>query len=272
MPIAPAPIGQEVRYLIELGLAQLQVNTPDPQLAGGEGDGSGHKLSLMHALEQAANSHLREGARLWVEDFGEWSLELACTLIEHFKLESIPTEANLPPQIDATAKRSPREMLALTPAMVGDRYHVTAYYPQIGSIPDVQQMSELFDKRQASWDDLMEARGKTDPLGELVKITAHWLLTQSPQGQQDMMVWVARYRGDEEQAKALIEQGMMTEDGSTTAEILPEAQQAAEGAVMHLPDFAGAALGGINQGALEAPSIQADGIATSEVAAPAVQV
>lgn len=270
-PIAPAPIGPEVRYMIELGLQQLQINTPDPQLAGGQGDDSGHKVSLLHALNQNANSHYREGAREWVEDFGEWALELGCTLIEHFKLDDgIPVEENLPPQIDTEQRRSPRASISLTPNMVGWRYGVTAFYPSLGSVPEVQQISELYDKHQASWDDLMEARGKNDAMGELIKIVAHWQLVGTEQGQADLRVLIARYRGDEEKAQQLIAQGQMTPDGSTTAEITPEAMQAAQGAVgRQMPSFGGAAIGGQMSAALGTGPANADGIAQSAVAGSA---
>lgn len=273
-PIAPAPLGPEVRYLIELGLAQLQLNSPDPQLHGGSGDDPGYKVSLLHALQQQANTHMRDGLREWVEDVGEWSLELAGALIRHFKLDGIPVEENLPPTIDTSARRTPRKAINLTETMLGGRYHVTAFYPSVGSIPEVQQISELYDKHQASWDDLMEARGKNDAMGELVKITAHWALVGTPEGQNDLRVWIARYRGDEEQAKALIEQGMLTPDGSTTAEITPEAMAAAQGAVGRMGGGGGfpagaASMGGIMSGATQGASIQRAGIAESAVGAPA---
>jgi hypothetical protein len=265
-PIAPAPIGPEVSFLIELGLAQLQINTPDPQLSGGKGDDSGHKLSLLHALSQAASTWMKDGAREWVEDFGEWCLEGAGNLIRHFKLDGIPVEENLPPSIDMAARRTPRKAINLTENMLGGRYHVTAFYPSIGSLPEVEQMSGLYEKRQASWDDLMEARGKNDALGELVRITAHWMLVGTPEGQRDLQMWIMRYRGDEEQARALIEEGQLTEDGSTAAEITPEAMAAAQQAVGGMAGGqAQQSLAGTVGGALEAAPNMADGIAASAI-------
>lgn len=266
-PIAPAPLAPYVQYLIELGLQQLQINTPDPQLHGGPGDDSGYKLNLLHALAENANSWLREGAREWTEEFGEWAIELACALVEHFKLEDgIPVEENLPPQIDTAERRTPRKSIVLTPRMVGYRYNVTAFYPATGSLPDIQQVSDLYDKRQASWDDLMEARGKSDPMAELVKITAHWLLVGTEQGQNDLRTMVERYRGDEEKAQELIQMGQMAGDGSTAAEITPEAMAAAQQAVGGGgPNYGAAALGGVYGGALEAGPQQMAAVGASMV-------
>ncbi len=278
LPVAPAPMGDAVRYMIETDLGILSATAPNPQQfgAGDEGAGSGRELSVSHALFQTANSHVKEGLRQWVEDVAEWELELHCALIRTFKLDGIAVTSNQPTTADATTARrtAPRDVFTLTPGMVGENYEVTAFYPKVGNLADVAQEIAAAKEGYSTFDRVMELKGVNDPFTERVKIAAdRYLLT--PQGELLQQIYLSRYRGDEEAAQKLIEQLQMAEDGTPAAEISPEAMTAAQQAVgeqmgagggmaMGAPPGA-AALGGVVNGALQAGNELQDAQMTSDI-------
>lgn len=278
-PVAPAPLGQIVQYTIESDMALLNATVPDQQQYGGDGASSGHELSVSHALFQSANSHVREGLREQLEDLAEWNLEGADCLMEHFGLDGIPVTSNQPVTADATpGKRTPREQLVLTPGMLGGSYEITAFYPAVGNLAEVAQENALRKDGMSTFERVAEKMGVNDPFTLRVEVERDRFL-ESEQGQALKLIWLARYRGDDETAQKLIDSGALSPDGQTPmAAISPEAMGAAQGAVERMMGGAGGqgmggpspgeqALGGINAGALATASTMNDAMATSGIPA-----
>lgn len=274
-PVAPAPMGAVVQYIIESDMALLDATLPDKQQFGGEGASSGHELSVSHALFQSANSHVKEGLRQQVEDLAEWVLELFDAIMEHFDLDGIPISSNQPITADATpGRRTPRERLTLTRGMIGGDYEVTAFYPDVGNLAEVAQENALRKDGMSTFDRVAEKMGVNDPFTLRVEVERDKFL-DSPQGAALKAIWLARYRGDEEAAKKLIEAGALNPDGETPmAGIAPESMQAASGAVGRMMGGGGMgqgampgeqALGGINAGALSTGALMNDAVATSRI-------
>lgn len=275
-PVAPAPMSQVVNYLIESERAQLAATLPDPQQFGGGGASSGHELSVSHALFQSANSHIKEGLRLQVEDLAEWLLEGVDCLIERFGLDGIPVVSNQPATADAApGRRTPRETLLLTSGMVGGNYEITAFYPAVGNLAEVAQENALRKDGMSTKERVAEKMGVNDPFTLMVDIERDKFL-DSEQGQALKAIWLARYRGDDETAQKLIDQGALNPDGQTPmAAVGPEAMSAAGGAVQRMLGAGGGgmggpmpgeqALGGVIAGANQTASLMSDAVATSGI-------
>lgn len=274
-PVAPAPMGESARYMIETDLAILQASTPSPQQAGygDERPGSGRELSVSHALFQTANSHAKEGLRQAVEDLGEWELEIADSLMAHFKLDGIPVSSNQPVTAQAAAgKRAPRETLTLTRGMLNGDYELTAFYPEVGNIAEVAQEIADAQAGYSTFERVAEKKGVNDPFSLRVQILRDRYL-DSPEGQMLQNIWLARYRGDEDAAQQLIEQLKMAQDGTPAAEISPEAMTAAEQAVGQqmalpaggMPAPGDQARGGIINGGLQTGNEMTDAAMTSDI-------
>jgi hypothetical protein len=263
-PVAPAQLSPVVNYLIEAERAQLQLTAPDQSQFGGGGASSGHELSVSHALFQSANSHIKEGLRQQVEDLGEWNLELADCLMETFNLDAIPITSNQPAGADAGSSNRPvKRQLELTRGLIGENYEITAFYPAVGNLAEVAEENNLRKDGMSTFERVAEKMGVNDPYTLRVEIERDKYL-DSPEGMALKAIWLARYRGDEETAQKLIQQGALNPDGQTPMDaISPEAMAAAQAAV----GGGGAPPGGMPQGAVQAAPMGPGGPSTGESAA-----
>jgi hypothetical protein len=104
---------------------------------------------------------------------------------------------------DGTASTNQQTiMVRLKEAWIGQNYRVTAKYPPAPNPLMIQQVAQLAQMGYATFDDIMEARGKTNSLRERVRIVndKYWL---SERGQAELSAIDARRRGDIAQAQQI---------------------------------------------------------------------
>lgn len=279
MPLMTPRTGDGGRYVTQQLLGQIMQSTPDESVMGGGGGESGHQDVIQNEYFEAAEEMTLEGARQALEFVGECAAELACSAArgEWRVLDgegvNIPVYANVEiiPGND-TAKGGPlRQLSEFKEQWIGhNNYDLTAYYPQEGNLAEVAQLAELRTQGLATFDDVMEARGKTSPEVERAKIDAdRWLA--SPEGQMYLSQRFAAYRGDleaAEKARLQLEGRLSQPDPQSGVQPLPTAALAQPGQAMTgtaQPNIAQSQLAGIVSGQMQSGPIQADAQAQSNI-------
>lgn len=229
-PFVGAPTGDDARYLEEFYMGAMNANTPDEAQQGNGGGqaGSGRQLVVERGLFQTAHRQVPECGLRVARFVAMTVLKLACGLARG-EWKGMKAGVNLAFEVNVEAipgasDREGGELVELNERWVGDNYDLKATYPSRGNLAEVGQISELYDKGQATWDDLMEARGKANPMAERIKsmLDKYW---ESEQGQAELLEYALEQSGRVEQAakmKAQREQ-RMTEGGTPTAALAPEA-------------------------------------------------
>lgn len=285
-PLMAPRTGDSLRYVTQQLLGQVSDSTPDASVMGGGGGSSGHQDIIQNEYFEASQEMVLESCRQALEFVGECAAELACTAargewaVLDGKGVEIPVYVNaeVTPGND-TEKTSPlRKISAFKERWVGPGiYDLTAVYPNEGNLAEIQQTAELADKGYATFDDVMEARGKTAPEVERAKIDAdRWLKSEA--GQLYLAQRFAAYRGQLEEA----EKAKLALDGrlSGGANPLPTAalaQPALPGGMpaqppgppmtgTAMPNMAASSLGGIVGGAIGAGAQMHDAQAVSQIA------
>lgn len=202
--IAPIEHSGDTRWVVEQLAASVADATPSSAAFGGEGSSSGREAAMLHTYAMSAQSMTREGLRQAYQDAAGLLLEWACCFMRTKDIDEIPYYADVEadPQDGTASKNEQTIMVRLKEAWIGQNYKVTAKYPPAPNPVIIQQVAQLAQMGYATFDDIMEARGKTNVLRERVRIIndRYWL---SERGQAELSALDARRRGDIEQAKQI---------------------------------------------------------------------
>jgi len=202
--IAPIEHSGDTRWVVEQLGASVADATPSSAAFGGEGSNSGHEAALLHTYAMSAQSMTREGLRQAYQDAAEMLLEWACCFMRTKDLDEIPYYADVDadPQDGTASSNQQTIMVRLKEAWIGQNYKVTAKYPPAPNPIVIQQVAQLAQMGFATFDDVQEARGKTNSIRERVRIIndKYWL---SERGQAELSAIDARRRGDVEQAQQI---------------------------------------------------------------------
>jgi hypothetical protein len=231
-PFVGAPTGDDAKYLEELYMSSLRSNTPDEAQQGNGSSGqagSGRQLVVERGLFQTAHRQVPAFGLRKAKFVAVTFLKLACGLARG-EWKGMKAGVNLAFEVNVdsipgSSDRDGSELVELNERWVGDNYDLKAVYPSRGNIAEVGQLSELYDKGQASWERLMEAQGVSNADAERLKIMLdqYW---KSDAGQAELLEYALKKSGREEQAAKLkaIREQEMTEGGMPTVALAPEAQ------------------------------------------------
>ncbi len=225
--LAPEQASPDIWRLIDLEQQAVLGNTVDPTVMGRgpSADQSGHSKALSERFAETSYGMIREGLRRAKEVAGAWILEMACAFERtHGVRVPVYGTEEVPPE-EGGGRRD--VILEFREDWIGDNYSVSAEYPQVGNLAEVEQERVLWKEGASTLEDVLEKRGKTNPWAEKIKIAAdRW--EQSPLGILRWDALAARARGDEEEAQRLELQaeGLLTEAG------MPTAAQATDGEMM----------------------------------------
>jgi hypothetical protein len=228
-PFVGAPTGDGAKRLEEFHLGALRTNTPDEAQFGGSGDaGSGRQLVVERGLFHTAHRQVPAFGLRKARFVATTILKLACGLARG-EWKGMKAGVNLAFEINVEAipggsDREGTDLVELNDRWVGDNYDLKAVYPSRGNLAEVGQLSELYDKGQASWDRLMEAQGISNPDAERVK-TALDDWWKSDEGKAELREYALKRSGRTEQAAKLkaIRDQQMTPGGMPTSALAPEA-------------------------------------------------
>ena len=202
--IAPIEHSGDTRWVVEQLASSVADATPSSAAFGGEGSNSGHEAALLHTYAMSAQSMTREGLRMAYQDAAEMLLEWACCFMRTKDLDEVPYYADVEadPQDGTASNNQQTIMVRLKEAWIGQNYKVTAKYPPAPNPVVIQQVAQLAQMGYASFDDIMEARGKTNSIRERVRIIndKYWM---SDRGQAELSAIDARRRGDIQQAQQI---------------------------------------------------------------------
>src|SRR5215471_5088360 len=203
-PIAPIEHSGDTRWIVQQLGASVADATPAAAAFGGEGSSSGREAAMLHTYAMSAQSMVREGLRQAYQDAAELLLEWACCFMRTKDIPEIPYYADVEadPQDGQAGTSDQVIMVRLREDWVGPNYKVSASFPPAPNPVVIQQVAQLAQMGYATFDDVQEARGKTNSLRERVRIVndKYWL---SERGQAELAAMDARARGDIEKAKQL---------------------------------------------------------------------
>jgi len=235
-PYQGSRAGPDAQYMEQFFLSSLGQNTPDEAQFGGGGGQSGRQLVIERGLLQTAHRQIPQCGLRVTEFVAETTLRLMCGLARGQWQSTgghgvnVAFQVNVEPTPGLDGPRGRRSALEFQERWVGEMYDIRAEFPRAGNIAEIGQLSELYDKGQASWSDLMEARGKLDPMAERVKIKLdrYW---DGEEGQAELLEYALTSAGRVEQADKLkaMRTGKINAAGMPTAAVAPEAQLGAPG-------------------------------------------
>lgn len=264
-PLVMPPAPNAVKDMLQMYDRAIGSNAPSDALrgTGDQSDASGHSLTVQAGLSKAANSHILGGVRGASEWIGSTAVEMIDALQEKFPSVKVSVFPRQEVPGDASGKRKRSNALEFNAKDWNGNYTLRAYYPKVGNLAEIQQTADLADRGYASFDDVMEMRGKPSPFNERVKIAVDQFW-KSPEGMKFMMLEALRRRGDMERATMLEKQTRqeMQPDGLPTAALAPEAQAVAQlgppgqMAGVQLPNVAASALGGQVAGSMGTAQLQ----------------
>lgn len=282
VPLVAPRVGDSLRYVTDQLLGQVAQSTPDASVVGGGGGASGHQDVIQNEYFEASQEMILESARQALEFVGEIVAELACTAAkgEWRVLDGEGVEipcyvnAEVTPGNDTAKTSQLRTISTFKERWVGPGiYDLTAVYPNEGNLAETQQTADLADRGYASFEDVMESRGKTAPENERAKIDADRWYKSEP-GLIYLSQRFAAHRGDlEAQEKAKLQfEGLL----SGGPEPLPTAALAQPEPVMvpqpqgpmpgvQMPNMAASSLAGAVGGAMQTGPILADAAAQSMI-------
>lgn len=231
-PLVPAQMSPDAHHMADRLLGMLEAALPDKAvLSGDQAARSGRSLSVASTLMKVGKRQIREGVRQCVEDAAEHTLRILYGLADK---HGVPIPLYVPTDAAPDDPTAPtQQIVEFKRSWLGDRpvFGIRAYWPLVGNLAEVQQMGDLYSRGMASWDDLMETRGKVNPQLERAKIQLDkWF--NSPEGTMDQMAAAWAWRGEAEKAKALELQvaGKLSPSGMPASAVAPEAAQAAANA------------------------------------------
>lgn len=278
-PLVAPRVGDSLRYVTDQLLGQVQQSTPDASVVGGGGGASGHQDVIQNEYFEASQEMILESARVALEFTGEVAAELACTAAKgewavlDGKGVEIPVYVNaeVTPGNDTAATSPLRTISTFKERWVGPGiYDLTAIYPNEGNLAETQQTAELADRGYATFEDVMESRGKTAPEVERAKIDAdRWL--KSDEGMRYISERFAAYRGDleaKEQEELRLEGMLSGGQNPLPVDALAQQGMVPQQAPMtgtQVPNMAASQLGGIVAGAIGAGAQMNDAQAVSQI-------
>lgn len=260
VPAIPPMSSPDLWRSIQAEYLSLRENTTLEQSGAGAGD-SGHKLVVKETIAQTAKRHIREGTLDFVKFCGERAMRIFEACEREYDVKwPLQTSKDRPiGQADLPAG----SVLEWDSAWVGEgEYKLNTTYPAEYNPVRVEQAIGKIAAGIGSFEELVEASGKTDVATELAKVqqTRIWL---SPQYSEMLMTRLAKRTGDKIMLKVLDlqRQNRMTQQGGPSFEAgLPSA------AVGGGPSATQSALGGI-KAAETGPQMQ-DAAATAQITPP----
>lgn len=286
-PLVMPPAPNAVKDLFMMYDRDIGANAPSDATRGaGDSDASGHSLTVQAGMFRASNSHILDGMRRASEWIGSTAIEMLDMLQEKYpsiKVSVFPRE-EVPG--DVSGKRKRTNALEFNSKDWNGNYTLRAYYQKRGNLAEIQQTADLADRGYASFDDVIEMRGKSSAFSERVKIAvdAFW---KSPEGMKMLMLEALKRRGDMERAQLLDKQVRqeMQPNGLPTAALAPEAQMVAQlgppgqmGGIqpgaqgpmpgVTLPNQAASALGGVVAGGIGQGALMNEAQSMASIGAP----
>lgn len=284
-PFVGAPAGDDARYLEQFYMGSMRANTPSEAQFGGEADGgsqsSGRQLVVERGLFQTAHRQIPACGLRVAKFIAETSLKMFCGLARgRWKGMKAGVNVAFAVNIEAIPGMSDREasdLIEFNERWVGgENYAVKAEYPSLGNIAEVGQIFELYLKGGATWEDLMKARGKSNPMAERIKrmLDDYW---NSDMGKAELLEYAMKSSGRIEQAKKLEMQrnGEMTPDGMPMSAVAPEAlaPPVPQGAVQMAPgNPAASILGGELAAGLGTQTLGQEASLLSQIGAPTAAI
>lgn len=212
-PFSAAQVGADAWRMAEMRKSALAMHAPNPALSGsGEGDPSGHSLVVGTKLSERT----KRQARRSILDRYEFILSRAimiCLALMHELpgSEAAKDDPGLPPipvwkreedVLDDGTVESHSDTLQLNPRWVGRDYHLDAHWPEESNPLAVAQAMDKADRGYGTDEDVFEAEGKRSVTAERIKI-AVFRSMRTPEGQAELDLRAAKYRGDKERAQRL---------------------------------------------------------------------
>jgi hypothetical protein len=279
-PFVGAQAGKDAEYLEQFYMSSLKANTPGEAQFGGSPGGSpgGRQLIVERGLFQTAHRQIPDCGLRVAKFIAETTLRLACGLARG-QWKGMKSGVNIAFAVNSEpvpGGRETTEWVEFSERWVGDVYDVQAVYPNRGNIAEVGQISELYDKGQASWDRLMEVQGVNNPMAERVKIALdqYW---KSPEGHKELLDYAMQSSGRLEQLKRqeLANQQQLSQAGPggmpTSAMAVPTApaQPGQQGVMTSAPgSVAGSILGSELSAGSGLSTLPGDAQAVSQIGAP----
>lgn len=238
-PFVGAPAGPDAKLLEEFYMSSMHSNTPDEAQFGGtnSGQGSGRELVVERGLFHTAHRQIPVFGLRVSAFVAETTLRLAAGLAEGKWKGQSGTGVNLAFEVNVESmpgevEKEATDLVEFNPHWVKDNYDLRTIYPSQGNLAEVGQLAELYGKHLATWDDLMEARGKANPAAERIKamLDQYW---ESDLGQQELLQYALERSGRTEQAAKVKAQreSALTKAGMPASAVAPEAAQPPGGVV-----------------------------------------
>ena len=206
-PFAQAQIGQDAWRGLGETRATLAINAPDQSQTGqGENDQSGHAKIMGKEQLMSGKRQIKEGILDCGTSIVYRKLHIACTFMKPKgggKAIEWPVYVRDEEVLPTGESRTRTTTLALKERWVDGNYWVEASFPATGNLGEIKLAQELAMTGFATDEDVFKARGIKSTLVERAKIANYkWL--QSPEGQAELQLRAAKYRGDLEREKLLM--------------------------------------------------------------------
>jgi hypothetical protein len=212
VPFIQARVGDDAWKTYQSDLASLKENTAVDQ-TGGSGP-SGHALVVQSTLAQVAKRHIREGARDAVVAGGQDHLKILHAYSKAFDV-NWPL-ATMKERAVGEEMRSGLDVIEFNPAWVGEdgNYLLTAEYPEEENLARIDLEADLAERGFGSFEDVQQARGKSDAFAERIKGIED-RLWRMPQTEMAFAMRVAKLRQDAVTLKVLKlqQQDQLTKQG-----------------------------------------------------------
>jgi hypothetical protein len=294
MPLVQPPVLAGVRDLIGLFSMDIDEETPDTA-PGSDGGASGHAMTLTKSFALAAASDTMSGVAECIRWIGEGVAEACDSLREKFDVRvPVYVQEELPVD-DEGESRERMVALELHERWLKGNHRLKDEFERVANIAEIEQTASLAERKFATFEDVMKARGKRSPDTERVKIDAD-AVRNSPEGQLLALASVYRRRGDQQRAETLELQvkNALTEAGVPVEALDPAVRPGAQpalgapqgmaspiapggvgqgdpgGGSMAVPDMAPQILAGIQSGAMGTASRMNDAEALMVAGTPQV--